>query len=142
MTNISANNGRMTPLGYQNSTHTVGNNWAAFATQNAMMVGWSANLGNTWSAALATLNNWFTAQYSVIGTAYFGISTSIAVGATPGNVDPGIAIIGTGSSQAIDGSVATGNPVVLQPIYTSPEPGTMALTGLGGLCLLALRRKK
>jgi len=144
MTNTIANNGRMTPLGASGTGVATTGNWLGGSTQNALMVGWSANLGTTWAAALANLQNWAANSAGIVGTAFFGISTSLAIGVTPGTADPGTVIIGPGSSQAIDGSVATGSPVVLRPLAVStiPEPGTMALAGLGGLSLLLFRRKK
>ena len=143
MTNTTANNGRMSPKGASGTGTATTGNWAGGATQNALIVGWSANLGTTWAQALANLNNWATVQGGIVGTAWFGISSSLAIGVTPGTVDPGTVIIGPGSSTAIDGSTATGSPVNLQPLaLTVPEPGTLALAALGGASLLLFRRKK
>ena len=104
MTNTTGNNGRMTAFG-ANGNAVVAGNWASGASQNAMMVGWSGNLGTTFAAALAKLNAWASQGASVVGTAYFGVST-VATGIVPTTGNPGQAVFGTGSSSVIDGSVA------------------------------------
>jgi len=103
-------------------------------TNNIMLVGWSANLGSTWSAALAKLQG--TGTWS--GTAFFGEST---VGYIEGAVVP------TSNGANIFGNAPTANGLPISSLLTqldvvpAPEPTTMALVGLGGAAMLAFRRK-
>lgn len=139
MTNSSAN-GRVSPVGGV-VANAPASNWADQSTQNDVLVGWSANLGTTWATALANLNNWAAFGQSVVGTAYFGVSSTGS--STLGVANPGNTLIGINPGQ-INGTVGTGNPIQLNPLFVTPvpEPATIALAGLGGLALLALRRKK
>jgi len=109
------------------------------------IVGWSANLGTSWSAALANLNNWSTEQNTLVENtataAYFGISSfgsSATVNAS--GVTPGTPVIGGGAGLIYNpGS----NPMQMLELPTpTPEPGTLALAALGGASLLLFRRKK
>jgi len=134
--NGGAANGRILQLG--SGTAVTANNWASGTTMNVMLVGWSANLGTTYSAALAFLNSPnFAANVQALSTeAFFGTS---AVGSlTIGSANPGISIFGTGPGQINN---PAGTPMVMN-VLAVPEPATMVLAGLGGLSLLALRRKK
>jgi hypothetical protein len=137
--NGASANGRILQL--NSGTAVVANNWGINTTMNVIMVGWSANLGNTYSAALANLSNWSTAASSISGNAFFGIGSSVgSLAAQPGN--PGVVVFGTSAGQVNDGA---SNPLVMNLLANPtvvPEPGTMALAGLGGLSLLAFRRKK
>jgi len=99
-------------------------NWAAGATEFYEIVGWSASLGTTWSQVSSELASGFTGL-----SGYFG-NSSVASG--------------------ISGTPPTGTPLNVfngagaLTLYTvaTPEPGTMALAGLGIAGLVALRRKK
>jgi len=121
--------------------------WPVEQTNSFVEIGWSANLGTSFgsiSNAIAQANLaggiWSTAGL-------FGIS---AVGdETAGGVDPvtgltvnppnifGAALNGVGGLNQIQGLNLTAVTV-----GAVPEPGTMALAGLGGLSLLAFRRRK
>jgi len=134
----SASAGRAAPNNPTTSA-TMPVPWASGVTQNVMIVGWSANLGATWATALATLNS-AVALGNVVGNAFFGMSSTGYIAA--GGADPGVFAIGTSD-------VGFGLPVkslltqlYLVPVTPVPEPATIALAGLGGLALLALRRKK
>ena len=111
-------------------------------TNYIMLVGWSANLGNSWgqvsnNIANVELNN---AGYfnNFNGNSFFGESTigwenpSTSSGA--GNI-----LIGAAAN-------AGGQPILLAgglPLYELPvpEPATFALVGFGGLSLLLFRRR-
>jgi len=136
--NGAGSNGRILQL--NSGTAVVANNWPIGAVQNLIMVGWSANLGTTWATALGNLQNWAAAQATIVGPAYFGIGSSVgSLASNPGN--PGVTVFGTGAGQINNGASAP-NQLFLLPVSAVPEPGTMALAGLGGLSLLAFRRKK
>lgn len=96
-----------------------------------MVVGWSANLGTSLSSVeskLAVDSGW-------TGNAFFGTSSLGYLALNTGN--PGSTIIGVGTGQ-IDSPVTE----LYEVPVASPEPTTIALGVVGGLSLLALRRKK
>lgn len=119
-----------------NTDLTVGAMSSSVSNQ-IILVGWSANLGTTWSAALAKLQ----ADSGWTGDAFFGASSVGYIQASPTSQ--------TGNAVSIFGSAAGGSGM---PIYslntqlylvsTVPEPGTLALAALGGASLLLFRRKK
>jgi len=139
MTNGTTANGRVSPIG--SSTAAVASNWADQSTQNIIMVGWSANLGSTWSTALGNLNNWAAFGAGVSGNAYFGVCSSVGT-QTLGTANPGASVFGANAGQ-INGAITGGSPLVMNLLQVAaiPEPSTIALAGLGGLGLLALRRR-
>ena len=89
------------------------------------LVGWSANLGTTWATVSSELANgsWATSA------GYFGAS---AVGTITPTAAP---------SPAAFLFTANGIPSGFD-LTSVPEPTTIALAAMGGLSLLALRRKK
>ena len=129
-TNSAASNGRIVQVaGLQNS---VANNWAVGNTEGIILVGWSANLGSSWSTVYTELQNWGSDS---IANAYFGVSSFAST--TIGSANPGITVLGSG---VINNAAA--NPEQLDLLGTVPEPGTMALAAIGGASLLLFRRKK
>ena len=130
--------GRLTPNGITTSA-TVPVPWASGVTQNVILVGWSVNLGATWATALATLQN-AAALGNVVGNAFFGMSNTGYIAA--GSSDPGGALFGSSDIGLGLPIKSLLTPLYLVPVTPVPEPATIALAGLGGLALLALRRKK
>jgi len=108
-------------------------NWNVGVTNEFIIVGWTANLGTTWSGvsgALAAINA------STPGSWGFSAASFEASGpASPGT--PSTLWSGALGPQTYGTPIATG--VNLTPV---PEPTTLALAGLGGLSLLLIRRRK
>ena len=101
-----------------------------------LLVGWSASLGNSW----ASVSNLLAAGF--VGNAtqgFFGVS-QMGFGYSGGSGTPA-----TGPESLF--GVTTGMPGGLTSGFTmyavpTPEPGTIALAGLGGLSMLLFRRRK
>jgi len=147
-TNLSGTTGRLAPVvanGQYSTPAGMGAGGVGTGQTNyVMLVGWSANLGTSWSVVsneLAT-GSWATVLGS--NTGFFGESATGFFVANTGN--PGVNPFGTGASA--NGSVLGnylngGNPMQLTELVNAvPEPSTMALAGLGGLSMLLFRRKK
>jgi len=127
-------NGRITQL--NSSSDAVASGWAAGATQNFILVGWSANLGTSWSTVLNELQNWssdFTAN------AYFDVSSMGTLAS--GTANPGPLLFGSTTGQ-INDTTAGSDPMTLNLLGTVPEPTSLALAAMGGASLLLFRRKK
>lgn len=135
-TNGAVSNGRIVQTaaqGVAGNQQAIANNWPVNATESVILVGWSANLGSSWSTVLNELQNWST---DGISGAYFGVSSMGSLAAQSGN--PGVTVFGPGPGQ-INNPVGT--PMVMN-LLAVPEPGTIALAALGGASLLLFRRKK
>lgn len=83
--------------GSTSATTPVG--WNAGTTNYIIMVGWSANLGTTWTAAKATINS-PTALAAVSSQAFFGISSV-------GYINPNT--VGSALGATLFGTTATSN---------------------------------
>lgn len=105
------------------STTTIAN-WGAGVSMYVLAVGWSANLGSDWATVSAELQSGGWAA-----NGYFGVSNEgqLAAGAPA-----------PGTPTQIFGSTGGLTPFTM---YAVPEPTTLALAGLGGMALLAFRRK-
>ncbi|HEU6447290.1 MAG TPA: PEP-CTERM sorting domain-containing protein [Verrucomicrobiae bacterium] len=132
--NASGTAGRLNPVA-PNTGATVP--WSNGTTNNIVLVGWSANLGTSWLSVSNELAGFFLTGQSTIADAYFGVSTVGYI--NPGTVNPGVSPFGT-SAQSYGLPINSLNTqLYLLPV---PEPTTLALAGLGGLTLLAFRRRK
>lgn len=104
----------------------------AVGTYYVEIVGWSSNLGSSWTTVSAELTgNSGAGNWTASG--FFGWSASatadfVTAGSSPGDNTFGVTGVSNGS-------------LVLYAV-SSPEPTTLALAGLGGLSMLFLRRRK
>jgi hypothetical protein len=103
--------------------------FAAGATADFAIVGWSSTIGTTWAEAQTWLNSGKTSA-----NGYFGVNTAVAN-------DIGLANIG-GPYNSLFGTV----PGLMSgwglSYYAVPEPSSFALAGLGAAALLIFRRRK
>ena len=140
-TNGAASNGK---IGQDGTGSDVANHTTAGNTYAFVVVGWSANLGNNWATVLAELNSWATSESqfanNTANAAYFGVSSFGSGVQVVGSPGPGNKVIGSSAGEILNNAA---NPVQLDELpVTIPEPGTMALAGLGGAAMLLFRRKK
>jgi len=134
--NSGAANGRILQL--SPGSADIANNWPAGVTRNIMLVGWSANLGTTYAAFLSFMQSGnFAANLAALTTEAF-VGTSSVGNLASGTTNPGPLVFGSGAGQINN---ASGSPMIMD-VLAVPEPASIALAGLGGLSLLALRRKK
>lgn len=134
-TNNPNGNGR-TAVMSGNAGATV-NALSTTVSNNIIMVGWSANLGTTWSTALATLESGVWS-----GNAFFGTSSVGYVEGADTSVSPGNSVFGTAPNSNGSGVPIFSLNTPLYLVAPVPEPGTLALAALGGASLLLFRRKK
>jgi hypothetical protein len=119
--------GRVATMGVAGENINIANG----TTYSVMLVGWSANLGTSWSTVLNEVQNW-GGTVTPFANAYFGMTS---VGSyNPGAAAPGNSPFGT--SPLIS---SPGTQLYVLPV---PEPATMALVAMGGASLLLFRRRK
>jgi len=112
--------------------------WANGTYENIVLVGWSANLGSSWSVVSGELQ-----AIALGGTAapneFFG--ESMIGYLTPNTSSGGAAVFGAADANGTPINNTSANPAYLFALPV-PEPATMALAGLGGLALVLFRRRK
>lgn len=113
----------------KDSNNSQGTGIASGANQQFVVVGWSANIGTTIAQVMAWYNNGLPSTAGWIGESV--VSGTITPGTGGLSTPPGL--FGTGAGLI---------PGFTLGLVSTPEPGTMALAGLGIASLLALRRKK
>jgi hypothetical protein len=146
-TGVQAANNGLTKGGIGNpGTTSTGTTWAAPAgatydtgtIQYYLIVGWSAIEGTTWSQVANLING-----SGLKAGGYFG--TSLAAYNYSGGGPSSLAAVNLLNAPGQTGLAGAGLPsgfqlnLVTTPV---PEPGTMALTALGGVSLLLFRRRK
>ena len=125
--NTTANGTWAAPTGLTYDTGSV---------QWYLIVGWSANLGTTWSQAKAN----FSIDGLGINGGSFGQSSLAyqVAGGGPNNLSP-VSLWGGGGTGIAGAGLNTG--FRLDAIFI-PEPGTFTLVGLGAAAMFVSRRKK
>jgi hypothetical protein len=126
---ITASNSVNLVGGVSGTGGTVGvpvNGWVPGATMQMMLVGWSANLGPSWSQVSGELSSsiWNSAGYFGNSGIASILSGGYGLPATPPESIFGAAIQGFDMFAVV------------------PEPSTLVLVGFGGLSMLFLRRRK
>ncbi len=137
-TTAAGSAGKLAPVA-GNAAATVP--WAHGVTNNIMLVGWSANLGTSWTTVSNILANWNTDEPFLTGDPFFGESATGFL--NPGAFNPGTPVFGTSANQNGLPINSLNTQLYAIPLtIPTPEPGTIALAGLGGLSLLLFRRSE
>jgi hypothetical protein len=128
-----------------NTSSTV---WAAGNFQSAIVIGWSAGLGTTWAQVAPLLSSltftgteWTTGNSALDGQVlgYTTIANAVA-GSTAGTAT---SLFASGASSVAPTPISgTTTLYGIGPAGVIPEPGTLALAGLGVASLLIFRRRK
>jgi len=108
--------------------------WAAGATNQFVIAGWSRNLGSEWSliAPQAQSGLW-------LENGFFGVSAVSYGAASAAPPTPAFPLFGTTGPTGSGIPIQSGFDLMAVGI---PEPTTFALAGLGAAAMLILRRRK
>jgi hypothetical protein len=124
------------------AVNTASSVWAPGAEQAFVVIGWSGSLGSTWAQLEAAL----AGAHFQPGLEWSGLS---GAGGLVGYTTVGSAIAGPDSGTAAQLFNSTSSAQVPVPVTTSlvlypiaPEPGALALAGLGVATLLSFRLRK
>jgi hypothetical protein len=144
-TGLQATNGPL--AGRLSTSRTTMNNWAPGVFQSYIVVGWSANLGTSWSQVSAELNGSTFLGGLWRGPMEDAFSSWIFLGATGVYLRQAGGVVGSSTipTPAIFDTVDDAQGTVIKTqtdMFTAgPEPSTGALVGLG-LVLWIVRRRK
>jgi hypothetical protein len=117
--------------------------WSGSTTDSIVLVGWSADLGSSWTSVsnlleAASQGNNAPLQAQLAGQqGFFGV-TSTGYTAS-GSSNPGATLFATAANAQGLPILSLNTQLYLVPV---PEPTTLALAGLGGLSLLLFRRQR
>jgi len=135
-TNATASAGRLVPI---NGTAGMQVPWSPGTTSSIVLVGWSANLGTTWTAVQSKLNDW---SNQFVANSFFGVSNTGFITTLSTSTSPGASVFGTASTaQGLPISSLNTQLFILSSSAPVPEPTTLALAGLGSAVLLMFRRR-
>jgi hypothetical protein len=128
LTNYTTQFGGIEGSGGTGNIQAIGAGNQAYANGSSyytMLVGWSSNLGTSWTTVSQELSSgvWQAAGY-------FGFEQGVS--ASPASSTPGTAL----------GTLGFANNSLVLYAVPVPEPTTLALAGLGGISMLFLRRRK
>lgn len=135
-TNATASAGRLVPV---NGSVAAQVPWNAGTTDSIVLVGWSANLGSTWSTVS---NELATGTFTSVldgQTGFFGVSATGYISPYTTSTSPGATLFGNAATTQGLPIDSPGTELYALPV---PEPTTMALAGLGSLSLFLFRRRK
>jgi len=128
--------------GKMTAVNTSSSAWAASTEMSAIVIGWSGNLGTSVSNALAAVAGGHLGSTgwtggTITGTEYVGYTT-IATAVSGSTAGTAAALFNSLTSASVPVPIS-GTTTLFAAV---PEPGTMALAGLGVASLMIFRRRK
>jgi len=135
------------------SSSTV-NNWGAGSAQSYIIVGWSGDLGSTWSQVSALINGstlsggvWSGNLSTFASTLPAGQNAFVGATSVGWRQAGGVTTAGTIPTPVIFGTVDDAQGTTLKTptdlfVVGVPEPTSFALAGLGAAAMMIFRRRK